>query len=236
MRTNFIVSLLLIVSSTLVAQNLRTEVPFEIGFEGGYYIKGSYNEVYEQPTWIEYTKEFVPCALVLERYGGCRYQRKHEGEKPLNFHTKSADALGIKTSTNEDYCYTENPEKKCGDINNIYDRGHLAPSLHFSYNRKAQDKTYDYLNISLQHSKLNKGPIRDLEEYIFNIPHDVVVRIHIRFKKDGEILSTGAKVPSAYDYELHYNGYTEIYHFPNKVPEYENFKSYLRHKYNSLFA
>lgn len=60
---------------------------------------------------------------------------------------------GIKTSDNEDY------------VDNVWDRGHLAPAADFSCDKETIRKTFTYLNCALQNQYLNRGAWRLLEIY-----------------------------------------------------------------------
>lgn len=48
--------------------------------------------------------------------------------------------------------------------NSGYDRGHMAPSADFRYDREAQDATFFLTNMSPQHPSLNTGAWNNLEE------------------------------------------------------------------------
>jgi endonuclease G len=59
----------------------------------------------------------------------------------------------IKTSDTRDY------------LNNVYDRGHLAPAADFNCDLASLRKTFTYLNCALQYDELNRGVWRLLEEH-----------------------------------------------------------------------
>lgn len=223
MKTKFL-WLLLLCSPTILGQELRDSVYFEIPDV----LKGSYNEIHQQPNFVEFTVLYNgPCQEKTIAQGGCRFPRKYEGHNP-DFHTKYADKLGIKTSTNEDYCSTQSVNKVCADTWGILDQGHLASSLLFSHNREIQLRTFDYLNVALQNFQLNRQIISRLEEYIFKITTNVDIRIDLLFEK-GKIrrLPTGATVPSGFKYTIKYkteNGSCEyLFEFDNKA-KYNDFR------------
>ena len=59
----------------------------------------------------------------------------------------------VKTSDNDDY------------IDNVWDKGHLAPASAFNCDRETLKKTFTYLNCVLQHQGLNRGPWKELERF-----------------------------------------------------------------------
>ena len=64
---------------------------------------------------------------------------------------------GVHTSNNEDY------------VDNVWDKGHLAPAAAFNCDRETLKSTFSYLNCALQHQSLNRGPWRELEEFERNL-------------------------------------------------------------------
>jgi endonuclease G len=50
-------------------------------------------------------------------------------------------------------------------LNNVYDRGHLAPAADFNCDLATLRKTFTYLNCALQYDELNRGVWRLLEEH-----------------------------------------------------------------------
>ena len=91
----------------------------------------------QQPLWLSYE---VECPT-----GGF-------SRKGLNF-KKDVSFNGI-TSDNADY------------YKNVWDKGHLVPAADFNCSYEKLRQTFTYLNCSLQHKKLNRGHLKNLEKYI----------------------------------------------------------------------
>ena len=104
--------------------------------------------------------------------------------KGMNFTVPS----NIKTSDDLDY------------VNNIYDKGHLAPAAAFSCNSKMLSKTFSYLNSALQHQGLNRGQWSQLESFERDLANFYTVRVHIKvlFQGKERKLKTGAVIPSGF--------------------------------------
>ena len=134
--------------------------------------------------------------------------------KGMDFYTNDS----IKTSDNLDY------------INNVYDKGHLAPAADFNCTREMLLKTFSYLNCSLQNQYLNRGIWRMLEEHERTLAakENVVVTIEVVFSKSSKKLSSGATVPDGY-YKTIYlekSKKTIKYYFPNIKPDNPMFSNY----------
>ena len=69
------------------------------------------------------------------------------GREDMKFYEET----NIHTSNNKDY------------YNNEWDKGHMAPAIHFSDSVENLKATYSYVNSALQHMNLNRGAWRDLE-------------------------------------------------------------------------
>ena len=67
----------------------------------------------------------------------------------MDFYTNDS----IKTSDADDY------------VNNVYDKGHLAPAADFNCTKEILYQTFSYLNCALQNQYLNRGVWRMLEEH-----------------------------------------------------------------------
>jgi DNA/RNA endonuclease G (NUC1) len=67
----------------------------------------------------------------------------------MDFYTNDS----IKTSDAADY------------VNNVYDKGHLAPAADFNCTKEILYQTFSYLNCALQNQYLNRGVWRMLEVY-----------------------------------------------------------------------
>lgn len=113
---------------------------------------------------------------------------------------------GTHTSDNLDY------------KNNIWDKGHLAPSATFNCNEDMQESTFTFLNCALQHEKLNRGPWYQLEEFERNLAsfYKVNVKINLVFDDSSIILPTGATVASFFIKTIQFGNESIIVKFPNK--------------------
>lgn len=160
-----------------------------------------YSEKLQQPKWIEYNVKCVDGNI---------------SRKGLDFYTCDS----VKTSDHKDY------------ENNVYDKGHLAPAADFNCNKESLKLTFSYLNCVLQHEKLNRGVWRLLESHERELSKNNKVTVEIRmvYSKKSIILPTGATVPDAFIKTIKYSNKKEVYYFKNDMPEYSDFKKYIRVK------
>ena len=127
----------------------------------------------------------------------------------------------IITSDDEDY------------VDNIYDKGHLAPAAAFSCNPEMLYKTFSYLNSALQHQGLNRGQWSKLESFeraaanFFN--EDVVVRVEVLFEGEETVLPTGATIPSGFRKTITIGDKTRVFEFPNIDTKGTKWIDYLTH-------
>ena len=113
---------------------------------------------------------------------------------------------GVHTSNNEDY------------VDNVWDKGHLAPAAAFNCDRETLKSTFSYLNCALQHQSLNRGPWRELEEFERNLAkiYDKVnVSVECHFSQSSTKLPTGATVPDGFTKIIEWDGREECFYFPN---------------------
>ena len=134
--------------------------------------------------------------------------------KGMDFYTNDS----VITSDNQDY------------LNNIWDKGHLAPAADFNCSREMLFRTFSYLNCALQHQDLNRGVWRLLEAHERELAtggKSVDVVITLDFSK-GTLLPSGAMVPSGFWKSIYIgNTQMECYYFPNTKPvttDYKKFK------------
>lgn len=124
----------------------------------------------------------------------------------------------IKTSDNADY------------VNNVWDKGHMAPAACFNCNKDMLYQTFSYLNCSLQNQYLNRGVWKTLEmqEKIWGRYQAVKVRIVVEYKNPKK-LPTGATVPSGFYKTIYLVGSKELYkyYFPNQKPTTTDISKYL---------
>ena len=116
---------------------------------------------------------------------------------------------GIITSTNADY------------LNNVWDKGHLAPAATFSDTKNHLYETFSYLNCSLQYYTLNRVTWEHLENYerttLFTKYKKLTVKVVLDFTGNLLILKSGAHVPNGfYKQIITSTNDTLTYYFPNK--------------------
>ena len=132
---------------------------------------------------------------------------KNADRKGMNFKKEP----NIHTSDNKDY------------VNNVWDKGHMAPAAHFSDSEDNLRLTFSYLNSALQHEKLNRGAWRFLEAHVRKLSEgaDIHVINYILFSPSSEQLPTGATVPDGFMKKLHFpsTGAAQCYFFTNEAPE-----------------
>lgn len=133
----------------------------------------------------------------------------------MNFYTNDT----IKTSDNLDY------------VNNVYDKGHLAPAADFNCTKEMLKKTFSYLNCALQNQYLNRGVWRMLEEHERQLAKTsgVTVTVEIVFSEKSKKLPTGATVPDGF-YKIicvEETGKVYRYYFPNTRPAKPKYSDYL---------
>ena len=123
--------------------------------------------------------------------------------KGMSFYTNAK----IHTSDHYDY------------VNNVWDKGHLAPAIAFSCDKETLKKTFSYLNSALQHQSLNRGHWRRLELFerdLANYHYPVKVKITVLFEGALEKLPSGATVPSAFIKTIEFSNKKVVFKFPNK--------------------
>jgi DNA/RNA endonuclease G (NUC1) len=131
---------------------------------------------------------------------------------------KVADRAGMDFYTEKDYHTSDNLDY----VNNVWDKGHMAPAAHFTDSKEKLRMTFTYLNSALQHERLNRGEWRLLEaeerKWADSEPLNVFIRVN--FYKDAVRLPTGATVPSSFYKRIEFtkSGRVECYYFPNTVP------------------
>lgn len=102
----------------------------------------------------------------------------------MDFYTNDS----IHTSDNRDY------------VDNIYDKGHMAPAADFNCTKEMLYQTFSYLNCALQNQYLNRGVWRFLEaqEREWAKLEPVTVIIEVNFIEDCPRLPSGATVPTGF--------------------------------------
>ena len=132
----------------------------------------------------------------------------------MDFYTNDS----IKTSTNADY------------VNNLYDKGHMAPAADFNCTKEMLFQTFSYLNCALQNQYLNRGVWRMLEEQerVWAQKETTTVTINLVFDKTSYRLPTGATVPNGFlkTVCLEKSGKKIKFYFPNMTPTKEKYTEY----------
>lgn len=134
--------------------------------------------------------------------------------KGMDFYTVDS----VKTSDQMDY------------VNNIYDKGHMAPAADFNCTKEMLYKTFSYLNCSLQNQDLNRTTWRLLEareRLLASENKSVTVEICCVFSRWSIKLSTGATVPDGYYKIIKYGNKIEKYYFKNEKPSTLDYSKFL---------
>ena len=124
---------------------------------------------------------------------------------------------GVHTSDNEDY------------VDNVYDKGHLAPAADFNCNREMVRATFSYLNCALQHEGLNRGPWKELERFERDLAKFYTVDVIIEVMFTGEIkrVSGGAAIPTGFEKTIIFDGKEYKFYFPNEDVAGEDWVNFL---------
>ena len=134
-------------------------------------------------------------------------RQKNADRKGMNFKKEP----NIHTSDDKDY------------VNNVWDKGHMAPAAHFSDSEENLRLTFSYLNSALQHEKLNRGAWRFLEAHVRKLSEgaDIEVTNIIMFSDTSEKLPTGATIPEGFQKVLYFpsTGAKMCYFFTNEAPD-----------------
>ena len=123
----------------------------------------------------------------------------------MDFYTESK----IHTSNNADY------------VNNVWDKGHLAPVGSIRCNKDMVHATFTYVNCTLQHERLNRGVWKTLEareQQLAQQHPEVYVTIRVVFDTNPTRLATNAAIPKGFYKTITYGNVTEKYYFPNIDP------------------
>jgi endonuclease G len=125
---------------------------------------------------------------------------------------------GIHTSDAKDY------------VDNVYDKGHMAPAADFNCTKEMLYKTFSYVNCALQNQYLNRGVWKTLEAQEREWAKSEIVSVTIRvvFTDFNHKLLTGATIPTGF-YKticLQNSKKTYQYYLPNIKPTKTNFTEY----------
>ena len=134
--------------------------------------------------------------------------------KGLDFYTNDS----IHTSDAFDY------------INNVYDKGHMAPAADFNCDSIKLKGTFSYVNCSPQNQYLNRGVWRLLEEYERELKmkcEKVLVEITPKYSRGSIKLQSGAVVPDGYWKKIIAGKTVLLFYFENSKPLSSDYMMYL---------
>ena len=161
-------------------------------------------KIIKQPHWQITYSEDLREPLRVEYEVLCNANSKsYYSRKGLNFFEEP----NIKTSTDIDY------------VNNVWDKGHMAPAADFNCDSISLRKTFSYTNCALQHYSLNRGPWKELEAYEkeLAINNKVTIIIEVKFTKLTRMPS-GTAIPTHFQKTINLNGKPfKQYLFPNQA-------------------
>lgn len=140
--------------------------------------------------------------------------------------TGTASRTGMDFYTNDTIHTSDNLDY----VDNVYDKGHMAPAADFNCTKEMLKQTFSYVNCALQNQYLNRGVWRMLEvqEREWAKTDIVNVTIDVKFDKTSEKLKTGATVPSGFYKTITLQKSKKIYryYFPNQKPTKSKFNEY----------
>lgn len=155
------------------AQTTKTQNLYQEDKDGRYINAGIYEVIYSE----EYEQP-LEVFYVVECPDGSA------SRKGMTFYTNDS----VHTSDDKDY------------VNNVWDKGHMAPAADFNCDTEMLFKTFSYLNCALQHERLNRGQWKQLEEFEREMATQfqvvqVMIEVHFTTKKK---LLTGATIPDGF--------------------------------------
>ena len=93
------------------------------------------------------------------------YSEKLQQPKWIKYTVKCANGTAPRTGMDFFVCDTIVTSDNKDYENNHYDKGHLAPAAAFNCTKEMLNKTFTYLNCTLQQENLNRGAWRLLEAH-----------------------------------------------------------------------
>ena len=115
-------------------------------------------------------------------------------------------------------------------VNNIYDKGHMAPAANFNCSKEMLYLTFSYANCALQDQGLNRLTWRFLEakEREYAKTNTVSVEIKVDIDKKCIKLSSGAYVPKGFYKTIYIKETNQVlkYYMPNSKPVYSDPEKY----------
>lgn len=153
---------------------------------------------------IIYSQQYEQPLLIMYRVCGDNGTVSRKG---LNFHVEP----GIKTSDNADY------------VNNIWDKGHMAPAASLNCEKGMMYESFSYMNCALQHEKLNRGVWKYLEDRERELSKRIGtmsdVFIEVDFDEVPKRVPGGAAIPKGFYKEISVGDLMECYWFRNEEPK-----------------
>ena len=103
-------------------------------------------------------------------------------------------------------------------LDNIWDKGHLAPAASFNCTKAMMKISFSYLNCALQHESLNRGVWAQLEGFERDLAkfYKVNVSVDVMFDSKCEVLPSGATVPRGFVKTISWEGKRIKFYFPNE--------------------
>ena len=115
-------------------------------------------------------------------------------------------------------------------VDNVYDKGHMAPAADFNCTKEMLYKTFSYVNCALQNQYLNRGVWKMLEaqEREWAKSETVSVIIRVVFTDFNHKLLTGATIPTGFYKTIYLQNSKKTYQYylPNIKPTKANFTEY----------
>lgn len=146
------------------------------------------------------------------------YSQKFQQPLQLSYQvecpTGSASRSGLDFYKNDSIITSDDKDY----VDNVWDKGHLAPAAAFNCDRETIKLTFTYLNCALQHQGLNRGPWKELEEFERNLAKifpQVCVLIDVVFDENSQTLPTGAVIPTGFRKRIEFDNKIISFYFPN---------------------
>jgi endonuclease G len=115
-------------------------------------------------------------------------------------------------------------------VNNIYDKGHMAPAADFNCTPEMLYLTFSYVNCALQDQALNRITWRLLEakERDYARTNTVSVEIKVNVDKKCPKLPSGAYIPKGFYKTIYIKETNQVlkYYMPNTKPVYSDPEKY----------
>jgi endonuclease G len=115
-------------------------------------------------------------------------------------------------------------------VDNVYDKGHMAPAADFNCTKEMLYKTFSYINCALQNQYLNRGVWKTLEaqEREWAKTDSIIIHIDVIFAKTPTKTASGASIPQSFRKTITFYSTKKklVYEFAN-VPPTKTLDKYL---------